>query len=268
MRRPDPGWGVFETMLVIGGKPVDLESHLGRLSASVSCLYGARPPAALGAKVVEIAEDMPGCQRLRVRVRPSPGRALGIELSAVPAPEAFSGAPGPAVALVPVVVPGGLGRHKWHDRRGLLDRRQELGLSAHEQLLFVDMDGSVLEAERANIFAVSGHLVRTPPADGRILAGTTREVMMRAAAQAGLEVSVERLALDDLATSDEVFLTSAIGGLVPVSGLRATRSWGEGSTGARLARVLWSLWNSPVGAAGCPPVRRTRVSLTPSVSGP
>ena len=39
----------------------------------------------------------------------------------------------------------------------------------------------VLETERANVFAVSERCVRTPPADGRILPGTTREIVIRAA---------------------------------------------------------------------------------------
>ena len=241
-RYPDPGAGVFETLLVVGGRPVDLESHLGRLAASVACLYGSQPPASLGTEVTELAAARPGAQRLRVHVWPSSGGALGTELDASPAPEAFSGVPGRPVTLVPVVLPGGLGRHKWHDRRILLDLRGELCLDTSEQLLLVDTDGAVLETERANVFAVFGTVVRTPPDDGRILAGTTREVVIRAAELAGLEVSVEPLALCDLGSADEVFLTSAISGLTTVAALRGNRSSGSGPVGRRLAQALCSSW--------------------------
>jgi para-aminobenzoate synthetase/4-amino-4-deoxychorismate lyase len=248
---PDPASGVFETLLVLDRRPVDLESHLGRLAASVSCLYGSRPSARLAADVIEAAAGRPGAQRLRVHVRPAPSGTLVVELSISEAPEAFSGVPGPPVVLVPVVVPGGLGRHKWHDRRILADRRSALGLGDVEQLLLVDVDGTVLETERANVFAVCGPILRTPLADSRILAGTTREVVIRAAAAMGFQVSVEPVALAELEFAEEVLLTSAIRGITPVGELRANRTWRTGPATARLAEAVWASWSSRVGG---PPV--------------
>jgi branched-subunit amino acid aminotransferase/4-amino-4-deoxychorismate lyase len=141
------------------------------------------------------------------------------------------------------VLAGGLGRHKWHDRRVLSDRRGLLGLGRHEQLLLVDEDGAVLETEQASVFAVFGEVVRTPPVDGRILAGTTREAVVRLAALEGFEVSEEPFALADLASAEEVFLTSSIRGLCTVGGLRLSRSFQAGPVSARLAKALWTLWN-------------------------
>jgi len=243
--------GVFETILVIGGIPVELESHLGRLAASVSCLYGSRLPPRLGAQVMETAVGRSGPQRLHVRAYPSSSGALGTEISISTAPEAFSGSPGSCVALVPALFPGGLGRHKWHDRRVLADRRELLGLRRHEQLLLLDEDGSVLETEAANVFAVLGGVVRTPPVDGRVLAGTTREAVLRVATAEGFEVSDEPFALRDLASAEEVFLTSSIRGICAVEELRGSGSVETGSTGARLAKALWASWNR----AACPPAR-------------
>jgi para-aminobenzoate synthetase/4-amino-4-deoxychorismate lyase len=244
---PDAAAGVFETMLVVDRRPVDLESHLGRLASSVSSLYGSRPPARLGALVTELAAALPGPQRLRVRVWPSVDGGLSSELDASPAPEAFCGVPGPGVGLVPVVYKGGLGSHKWHDRRTLSDRRDALGLGPIEQLLLVDDDGAVLESERANVFAVFGTLVRTPPDDGRILAGTTRDVVIRESALAGLEVAVEPFSLCDLGSADEVFLTSAIRGLTNVAELDG-HLWQKNPISALLARSLCRSWRIAEGA--------------------
>jgi para-aminobenzoate synthetase/4-amino-4-deoxychorismate lyase len=76
------------------------------------------------------------------------------------------GGRGPAapedVVLAPVVLPGGLGAHKWADRR-LPD--------ALGPALLLDADGAVLEATWASVATGDG---RTPPADGRLLPGTTR----------------------------------------------------------------------------------------------
>jgi len=245
-RSVDLGSGVFETILILEGRPVDLESHLARLSESVACLYGTRPPARLGADVLAVASGRSGSHRLQVRVHPSPGGQLVTELTISPAPEAFAGASGRSVALAPVVLPGGLGRHKWSDRRVLFELRNALGLGPHEQLLLVDEDGAVLETERANIFAASGGVARTPPADDRILPGTTREIVIRSEAVKGLQVSVEVLKLEDLVAADEIFLTSAISGLVPVSELRPDHSFRLGPIGALVSEAIWACWRGGV----------------------
>src|SRR4051812_42501775 len=40
----DPGRGVFETMLVLEGRPVELDAHLERLAASLDALFEAELP--------------------------------------------------------------------------------------------------------------------------------------------------------------------------------------------------------------------------------
>src|SRR5208283_916176 len=114
-------------------------------------LYGRHLSPRLGAEVIETAAAWPGRARLRVRVHPAASGEVSFEISAQQAPEAFSGSPDQAVSLVPAVVRGGLGRHKWHDRRALSERRGELSLRPHEQLLIVDEEAVVLETEQANI---------------------------------------------------------------------------------------------------------------------
>jgi para-aminobenzoate synthetase/4-amino-4-deoxychorismate lyase len=246
-----PSAGVFETILLIDGGPVELEAHLGRLAASTSCLYGSQPSARLGAEVVEAAKGLPGSQRLRVRVWPSEGPGLKSEVSVVPAPEAFCGVPGPCVALVPSVLAGGLGRHKWHDRHVVADRRTALGLGEHDQLLFLDEGGDVLETEQANVFVVHGGVVRTAPVDGRILAGTTREVLIRLALSEGFELSEQAVSLCEMALAEEVFVTSSIRGLCAVGELHGSRSFTQGPVTARLAKALWTSWKRSSRSDAC-----------------
>jgi para-aminobenzoate synthetase/4-amino-4-deoxychorismate lyase len=243
----DRAAGVFETILVIGGRPVALESHLGRLAVSVSILYGAKLPPDIGAQVMGTAAGRGGSQRLRVRAYPTSSGGLQTEISISDAAEAFCGADGPRVTLVPSVLPEGLGPHKWHDRSVLEDTRTSLRLSGGEQLLLVDVDGAVLETEHANLFAFCGGVVRTPPVDGRILAGTTREAVIRLAALEGFEVSQAPLAFSELETAAEVFTTSSIRGLCRVDGLAGGRSFETGAIGERLAKALWAVWVGDIG---------------------
>jgi len=245
-RHADLALGVFETMLVLDGRLVELESHLGRLTASVSQLYGSQLSASLGAKVVEAATGLPGSQRLRLRVFPTSDGRLGWEISVLPAPEAFVGRTGSCLKLVPAVVACGLGGHKWYDRRFLADRRKALGLDTDDQLLLVDEDGCILETEQANVFAVFPEYIRTPPLDGRILAGTTRETVIRLALARGFHVVEEPFSLDELALAEEAFVTSSIKGLFTVARVLHCRSFETGSVGVLIGKSLWKSWNLAV----------------------
>ena len=207
--RPDPALGVFETLLVRGGSPVDARAHLARLERSVSALYGETLPEDLLARVVAAAAAVP-LARLRVTAVAAldsapgaPGRALRAEIETEPL--AAELAPDP-VTLSPAVLPGGLGAHKWQDRR-LLD---ELADRLQAVPLLLDLDGDVLEAAYANVFIVEGTHLVTPPLDGRQLPGTVRARVL-----ALHPAREERLSLDRIAAADEVLLASSVRGIHP-----------------------------------------------------
>jgi para-aminobenzoate synthetase/4-amino-4-deoxychorismate lyase len=205
--RPDPALGVFETILVRGGSPVDLRAHLARLDRSVRALYGEDLPGDLEAQVTATAAQAP-LQRIRVVARAArevAGAVRGLAIEVAAEPLAAEPAPDP-VELAPVLLPGGLGAHKWHDRR-LLD---ELAVRIGAVPLLVDLDGDVLEAAYANVFIVEGTHLVTPPLDGRQLPGTVRARVL--ALHPALE---QRLTLDRIAGADEVLLASSIRGIHP-----------------------------------------------------
>jgi para-aminobenzoate synthetase/4-amino-4-deoxychorismate lyase len=131
--------------------------------------------------------------RLRIDVGPG-GVEVAVRPAAAPTLE--------PVELAPVVLPGGLGEHKWRDR-SLLDAL----IARHGAMpLLVDADGDVLEAAIANVWIVEDGELVTPPADGRILPGVTRGRLL--AAGAGRE---EEVGLARLEAADAVLLTSSIG---------------------------------------------------------
>jgi aminodeoxychorismate synthase component I len=199
--RPDSAVGVFETVLVRGGAPVDLRAHLARLERSVDALYGAGLPEDLDGRVLAAAAAAP-LQRLRMTAVPEAG-SIRVEIEVEPL--AAEPSPDP-VALAPVVLPGGLGAHKWRDRR-LLD---ELAERVEAVPLIVDLEGDVLEAAYANVFIVEGTHLVTPPLDGRQLPGTVRARVL-----ALHPAREERLTLDRIAAADELLLASSIRGIHP-----------------------------------------------------
>ena len=196
--RPDPALGVFETILVRGGAPVELRAHLMRLERSVRTVYGGELPEDLPTRVIAAAAASP-IQRVRIVYAGGDDVAVEAEpLAAEPAPD--------AVVLAPAVLPGGIGAHKWCDRR-LLD---ELAERVDAVPLIVDLDGDVLEAAYANIFVVEGTHLVTPPLDGRQLPGTVRARVL-----ALHPTREERLTLDRIAGADELLLASSIRGIHP-----------------------------------------------------
>jgi para-aminobenzoate synthetase / 4-amino-4-deoxychorismate lyase len=207
--RPRPAAGVFTSLRVRRGVAPHLSAHLDRLADSVRRLYGKDLPASLGAELDRCLAARP-TGRLRITVRPL-GGPLHATVAAVPLDN------GPAVTdLVPVVISGGLGEHKWADRRLPDQLRQTAGTRQEVQLLIEDQDGTALETDRANLFAVIGSVLRTPPVDGRLLPGIARARVLRLAAAAGLAVETMALTRHDLLTASEVFVTNSVRGVLPV----------------------------------------------------
>jgi para-aminobenzoate synthetase/4-amino-4-deoxychorismate lyase len=126
------------------------------------------------------------------------------------------------IVLSAVCVPGGLGEHKWLDRRLL----EALTAAVAPRIpLLVDLDGVVLEAARSNVFLVEGDRLVTPPLDGRILPGVGRAALI-----AEREATEAHFDLDRLHAADEILIVGALRGAQSVQDLiAATISSGASS---------------------------------------
>lgn len=242
-RRPNPVHGLFETLLVLEGEPVELDAHLRRLTASLEVLYGTAPP-------VDLAEDVRfrarGTTLGRLRVSVGADGTLGELRSEEIDPADFFPAPGRGAKLRSLPCPGGLGAHKLADRRALGPTRGAVPL-------LLEADGEVLEAARANVFAATEGLLLTPRADGRVLPGIARAGAIAAAAEAGIEIREARLDRARLLAADEVFLTGSVRGVEPAASLDGEPLAGAGELSRRVGDGLRRRWSrAPVatGAAG------------------
>lgn len=234
-RRPDRAQGVFETLLIAAGEPIELDSHLARLRASAEVLYGIDPPAALRADAIAAARQH-RLGRLRIVVRPA-GKEMRSELSseAVDPADVFP-SPERAAELRSVRRPGGLGCHKWADRSPLPT------LPEGALPLLLDDGDEVLELSRGNVFAVLNEVLVTPPADGRILPGTVRAAVLSLAREAGIETEERPLRRVELLNAEEVLLTGSIRGIEPARSLDGTPLAASGAIAQRLATTLSNRW--------------------------
>ncbi|HEX3515154.1 MAG TPA: aminodeoxychorismate synthase component I [Trebonia sp.] len=257
--------GVFTSLLVTGGVTHGLADHLARLEGSVRDLYGKELPPSLPGDLARCLAAGPS-GRLRITVRPV-GGPLQATVEVVPQP---SGAT--AVTLRPVTVPGGIGAHKYRDRRllGALAAQAQTGPDQH--LLITDETGELLETDRSNVFAVMDGVLLTPPADGRLLPGTTRAAVLRAAHGLGIRIGRKPLTLDELTQASEVFVTNAVAGVVPVTAVETLHpTWPAGPVTAALAAALTAREADapPLPAAAAPRLARPYVGApAPRVTPP
>ena len=182
--RPNPAAGILETLLVRERRVVRYDAHRERMNASARALYGVAPPVA--PTPPQVLRDG-GALRLTF----VPGAGLSVHERALSADPVMRG-------LAPFELPGGLGPHKWADRR-LIDALTRAADGA--LVLLADSDGAVLEASWASVLIEERGRLIAPPTDGRALAGIGR---------ARLEYDEEPVDLDRLLAADAVVLTSAL----------------------------------------------------------
>jgi para-aminobenzoate synthetase/4-amino-4-deoxychorismate lyase len=236
---PDPSADLFETLLVVDGRPVELDAHLGRLTASLDLLGAPPPPEDLG----ELARDR--CRgidlgRLRLTVaREGDRMRAGARAEPVDPELVFPGWEH-GRDLRSLRVRGGLGGHKWADRAPL--ERAAADLGGQELALIVDEDGAALEASRANLFAIADETLLTPRTDGRILPGIARARAIEVATLAGIEVREARLTVADLIACGEVFLTGSVRGVEPARSVDGSPLRPPGDVAATVARGLRDRW--------------------------
>jgi para-aminobenzoate synthetase/4-amino-4-deoxychorismate lyase len=201
--RPDAAAGLYETVLVENGAPCDLDAHLARLAASLRALYRLPPPHDLAERAAAAARTAAGTggaeqlhERARLRIDVIPGEDATLTVTSL-------GELAPAV-LRPVVVPGGIGSHKWRDRTLLESHERDDPVTLP---LLLDADGIVLETSRTSVVVEdAGGTLHTPPADGRILPGVT-------VARSGARPRA--LTFADLHAAPALYVTSALRGLQP-----------------------------------------------------
>lgn len=238
------GDGLFETLRVTGGCAPLWPRHVARLRDG--CARLGMPPPDAGALLAEVRRLSTGLGDAVARVTVS--RGDGVRGYALPQPQR----PRVVVQVSPLSLDAGAYAHgvsvrlcdtrlstqpllagmKHLNRLEQVLARAEWSDTSWADGLMRDDRGDVVCATAANVFAVfSGQLV-TPPVDRCGVAGVARAEVLSVRA-----VGVAPIGLSQLAGADEVFLTSAVRGILPVR-VFATRSWQPGP----VTRALQAHW--------------------------
>lgn len=108
--------------------------------------------------------------------------------------------------------------------------KKEVKAGGYDEAIMLDPDGFVAEATGANIFSVHNGVIRTPQVS-TILAGITRDCVIKIALDKGYKVVEDKIARDELYLADEVFLTGSAAEITPIREID-DRTIGEGKPGA------------------------------------
>ena len=98
-------------------------------------------------------------------------------------------------------------------------------------------DGEIVETSASNLFIVENGVVKTPPLSNLLLGGITRLVVLELLKKHNILFSVEAISLEQLHNASEVWLTSSIKELVPI-----TRIDGKPVANAQVGPVLPKIW--------------------------
>ena len=132
--------------------------------------------------------------------------------------------------------------YHWNDlTMGLLEALDR----GFDSVLLVDPAGNVVEGPGFNLFCVRRGALATP-GEG-MLEGVSRRTVIEMAQSLGLEMQLRALPSDELRGADEVFVTSSIGGVMPVTRVDQ-RPIGDGSPGPitrQLVRTYWAWHEDP-----------------------
>jgi branched-chain amino acid aminotransferase len=94
--------------------------------------------------------------------------------------------------------------------------KMEALANGYAEGIALDTDGRVSEGSGQNVFVVRGGTIYTPPVDGALLPGITRDSVITLAKDLGIPVQVEAIAREALYLADEIFFSGTAAEITPV----------------------------------------------------
>ncbi|MEJ0084065.1 MAG: aminodeoxychorismate lyase [Pseudomonadota bacterium] len=239
------GDGLFETILVRNGRARFLDAHFARLDLGCQRL-GIRFAASadLRAEITRAVAHAPAAAILKLIVTRGSGPRRGyaprgtfpprrvLTLFAAPSPVSLMEGADARIASLRLAENPVLAGIKHLNRLENVLAAAEPGHELVFESLLLDAAGNIVCGTMSNVFTVIAGRLNTPPVDRCGVAGVMRSVVLRQAAALGIICEQRRMPLADFLAADEVFITNARIGVVPL------RRVGEHSFMSNLARTL------------------------------
>jgi 4-amino-4-deoxychorismate lyase len=255
------GMGLFETFRTYGGRPYLLKQHMERLTSGCEAI-GIRynPDLNVLQAMITTLLEANGLNEGYIRLTVTAGIGeLGLPsndyeqptelmlVKALPPHNERLYDEGKELRLLKTVrnTPEGAFRLKsLHYMNNIIAKRELLAsaASASAEGLMVSHEGLLAEGIVSNLFFVQEGIIYTPSTDIGILPGITRQRVIELARERGYTVREGHYFYDELLAAEEVWLTTSIQELVPVTRLTdeagSSVVVGNGSAGPVLRELL------------------------------
>jgi 4-amino-4-deoxychorismate lyase len=247
------GRAAFETVRVYAGVPFRVDLHLRRLAESAQVLE--LPPPDTEALTALVGEALASLDRLDavMRVVWTPGSGEGdsigfVLVTALPPGFDEMRARGIELASLQLAIGATTRNQSPWLLPGVKSTSYAVNMAAQaearrrgaDDALFLSLEGIALECPTSNVWFVEDRVLHTPALDLGILAGVTRETLLAAARDSGLETAEGAYTRDRLAASGEVFTSSSVREVMPVVRLDGEQV-GDGRPGAVAAQMQAAL---------------------------
>lgn len=223
------GDGVFETILVRNGVPRFLDAHLARLTTGLARLgIGFLAVQELRAEIDRCTALAPPLAIIKVIVTRGSAQLRGYApVGGSTArrivtlwPTAAMDSPNAGVALgiarTRTAISPALAGLKHLNRLENVLAAGEIAAGAFDALM-LDAADQVISGASCNVFIANAGRLSTPRLDRAGVAGVLRGIVLREAGLLGIATEVRELTLEDVTHADEVFVTNARIGVVPVT---------------------------------------------------
>lgn len=220
------GDGLFETCVIRNGRVRFLDAHLTRLANGCARLGIACDGDAVRADLARAAEAAPARALLKLIVTRGSGPRRGYapqgagcrrivqQVDAGATPDAAGVTLG--LARLRLSATPALAGLKHLNRLENVLAAAEIEVPEFDVLL-LDEDGNWVGGTMCNLFLVTRGVLATPRVDRCGVAGVMRGIVLREAKSLGLQCEERWLRAADLERADEVFVTNARIGVVPVT---------------------------------------------------
>lgn len=289
------GDSVYETVRTFFGRPFLLGRHLDRLQRSLDRVFLSLPLSRsdFESEILRTIEEVPIEADVGARIVVSRGEGpIGLDITRCGSPSFlfFVFELDPAVRRVSAPLGRGVAVVISKTRRNsprALDPSIKSGNflnnifaykdardAGAQEALLCGTEGYIAEGTTSNVFVVKDGFVWTPNNYG-ILDGITRAIIFEEAEKEGIPAGETNIPPEALFSADEIFITSSIKGIVPVTSVNGKpvggNRGGTGGAGSRAVRKggltarLAELYDARV-EAECRPARRETETNRPSAN--
>jgi len=225
------GLGLFETFRVYKKHPFLLDDHLNRLRRSLEeCHIQWDMTNSEIFDVLQELLDRNNLQNAYIRLNVSAGVGqIGLQTEPYSKPNTiFFIKEMPETSIdekigvllsTPRNTPEGNVRLKSHHYLNNVIGKREVGNSALKEGLFLTKEGYLAEGVVSNLFFLKGDKLYTPSLHTGVLNGVTRQFVLNWCTLNKVRCEEGLYTVDDLLSSDEVFVTNSIQEIVPISSI-------------------------------------------------